>query len=242
MPLPRCQHNNLFMFQHSAVVLLCFSESVTCCGLRDGNGMVGDIGLKHMEFIPEIVPVLITVLKDGTPAVPRKAIACGVELFRSTLIKVAIQVSRLLAAIFVPSAATEIFSPYVSPCKALSESHWASNFHQASLDTNLNLKLLTSLSGMQKVQDPIDVERKAGTAPTIEELAVTLRSHDLFIYFGHGRGLQFIPAQGIQKLQNCAATLLMGCSSGSLSLNGSYTPQVTGKFQLHEDNWNQGKR
>lgn len=54
--------------------------------------MVGDIGLKHIEFIPEIVPVLITVLKDGTPAVARQAIACGVELFRSTLLKVAIQV------------------------------------------------------------------------------------------------------------------------------------------------------
>ncbi|KAI8557021.1 hypothetical protein RHMOL_Rhmol05G0301600 [Rhododendron molle] len=53
--------------------------------------MVGDIGLKHIEFIPEIVPVLITLLKDGTPAVARQAIACGVELFRSTLLKVAIQ-------------------------------------------------------------------------------------------------------------------------------------------------------
>ncbi|XP_058191839.1 separase isoform X2 [Rhododendron vialii] len=70
-----------------------------------------------------------------------------------------------------------------------------------------------------------NLEGKAGTAPTIEELALALRSHDLFIYFGHGSGMQFIPEQEIQKLQNCAATLLMGCSSGSLSLNGSYTPQ-----------------
>ncbi|KAM0043755.1 putative separase [Helianthus debilis subsp. tardiflorus] len=29
----------------------------------------------------------------------------------------------------------------------------------------------------------------------------------------------------IQKLERCAATLLMGCSSGSLSLNGSYIPK-----------------
>ncbi|KAH7835743.1 hypothetical protein Vadar_029399 [Vaccinium darrowii] len=70
-----------------------------------------------------------------------------------------------------------------------------------------------------------NLEGKAGTAPTIEESVVALRSHDLFIYFGHGRGLQFIAEKEIQKLQNCAATLLMGCSSGSLSLNGSYTPQ-----------------
>lgn len=29
----------------------------------------------------------------------------------------------------------------------------------------------------------------------------------------------------IQKLDNCAACVLMGCSSGSLLLNGSYTPR-----------------
>ncbi|KAH7833501.1 hypothetical protein Vadar_006956 [Vaccinium darrowii] len=66
---------------------------------------------------------------------------------------------------------------------------------------------------------------KAGTAPTIEELAVALSSHDLCIYFGHGSGLQFIPEQEIQKLQIVPLPLLMGCSSGSLSLNGSYNPQ-----------------
>ncbi|XP_057465962.1 LOW QUALITY PROTEIN: separase-like [Actinidia eriantha] len=70
-----------------------------------------------------------------------------------------------------------------------------------------------------------NLEGKAGTAATIEELAVALRSHDLFLYFGHGSGAQYIPEHEIQKLENCAATLLMGCSSGSLSLNGCYTPQ-----------------
>ncbi|XP_057494488.1 LOW QUALITY PROTEIN: separase-like [Actinidia eriantha] len=70
-----------------------------------------------------------------------------------------------------------------------------------------------------------NLEGKAGTAATIEELAVALRSRDLFLYFGHGSGAQYIPEHEIQKLENCAATLLMGCSSGSLSLNGCYTPQ-----------------
>ncbi|KAL7205879.1 hypothetical protein ACSBR2_018738 [Camellia fascicularis] len=70
-----------------------------------------------------------------------------------------------------------------------------------------------------------NLEGKAGTAPTIEEMVLALRSHDLFIYFGHGSGAQYIPGHEIQKLENCAATLLMGCSSGSLSLNGSYAPQ-----------------
>ncbi|KAK7246827.1 hypothetical protein RIF29_41697 [Crotalaria pallida] len=70
-----------------------------------------------------------------------------------------------------------------------------------------------------------NLEGKAGSKPTVGELASALKSHDLFIYFGHGSGSQYIPRHEIQKLENCAATLLMGCSSGSLTLNGSYAPQ-----------------
>ncbi|KAJ7968102.1 separase [Quillaja saponaria] len=69
------------------------------------------------------------------------------------------------------------------------------------------------------------LEGKAGSEPTVEELAAALNSHDLFIYFGHGSGAQYISRHEIQKLEKCAATLLMGCSSGSLTLNGSYIPQ-----------------
>lgn len=54
--------------------------------------MVGYIGFKHGEFIPDIVPVLISALKDDTPAVARQAITCGIDIFRCTLVKVAIQV------------------------------------------------------------------------------------------------------------------------------------------------------
>lgn len=100
------------------------------------------------------------------------------------------------------------------------------------------------------------IKGKAGSAPTAEELSSALKSHDLFLYFGHGSGMlnqlcqsqevyfcytlfillmvyvcgtgaQYISQQEIQKLENCAATLLMGCSSGSLSLHGCYTPQGT---------------
>lgn len=38
-------------------------------------------------------------------------------------------------------------------------------------------------------------------------------------------GAQYISHQEIQKLENCAATFLMGCSSGSLSLIGPYAPK-----------------
>lgn len=53
--------------------------------------MIGEIGLKNTEFLPDIVPVLIDVLDDDTPAVVRQAILCGIRLFRSTLEKIAIQ-------------------------------------------------------------------------------------------------------------------------------------------------------
>ncbi|KAK1562008.1 hypothetical protein Q3G72_004851 [Acer saccharum] len=53
--------------------------------------IIGEIGLKHLQFLPEIVPVLISVVNDATPAVARQAINCGLELFRFTFEKIAIQ-------------------------------------------------------------------------------------------------------------------------------------------------------
>lgn len=70
-----------------------------------------------------------------------------------------------------------------------------------------------------------NLEGKAGSKPTVKELASALESHELFIYFGHGSGVQYISRREIEKLPQCGATLLMGCSSGSLTLNGSYAPQ-----------------
>ncbi|KAK0589698.1 hypothetical protein LWI29_017484 [Acer saccharum] len=72
-----------------------------------------------------------------------------------------------------------------------------------------------------------NLEGKAGSAPTAEELAVALKNHDLFIYFGHGSGAQYIPRRDLQKLKRCSASLLMGCSSGSLKLEGCYNPHGT---------------
>ena len=55
--------------------------------------MIGEIGSKHLELLPEIIPVLISLLRDGTPAVARQSITCAINLFHCTLEKVAIQVS-----------------------------------------------------------------------------------------------------------------------------------------------------
>uniref|UniRef100_A0A7N0VDI7 Symplekin n=1 Tax=Kalanchoe fedtschenkoi TaxID=63787 RepID=A0A7N0VDI7_KALFE len=53
--------------------------------------LIGDIGLKHLDVLPEVVPVLTTALEDSTPAVARQALKCGIGLFRCILEKVAIQ-------------------------------------------------------------------------------------------------------------------------------------------------------
>nr|XP_011466471.1 PREDICTED: uncharacterized protein LOC101312467 [Fragaria vesca subsp. vesca] len=53
--------------------------------------MLGEIGLLHVDLLPEIVPSLINVLSDGTPAVARQAITSGTELFRCVMEKVALQ-------------------------------------------------------------------------------------------------------------------------------------------------------
>ncbi|XP_057825408.2 separase isoform X2 [Cryptomeria japonica] len=65
---------------------------------------------------------------------------------------------------------------------------------------------------------------KSGEVPTPEECIFALQNHDLFIYFGHGRGEQYIPERNIRRLDYCAAVVLMGCSSGRLSYRGDYEP------------------
>ncbi|GAB4857346.1 hypothetical protein Ancab_015254 [Ancistrocladus abbreviatus] len=53
--------------------------------------MIAQIGSRYLEFLPEIVPVLMIVVEDDTPAVARQAISSGTHMFCCTLEKVAIQ-------------------------------------------------------------------------------------------------------------------------------------------------------
>ncbi|KAH9300845.1 hypothetical protein KI387_012428, partial [Taxus chinensis] len=53
--------------------------------------MIQEIGLKNMEHLPEMVPVLLTLLKDDIPAVVRQTITSGTILFRNVLEQVALQ-------------------------------------------------------------------------------------------------------------------------------------------------------
>ncbi|KAJ8476753.1 hypothetical protein OPV22_020480 [Ensete ventricosum] len=53
--------------------------------------MIGDIGSKHLELLPEMAPCLLAFLKDETPAVSRQAITTGTSLFGYVLEKLVIQ-------------------------------------------------------------------------------------------------------------------------------------------------------
>lgn len=46
----------------------------------------------------------------------------------------------------------------------------------------------------------------------------------MFVYCGHGSGEQYLPLPLMRRLQSCACSLLVGCSSGRLRLAGEYHP------------------
>ncbi|KAL9237436.1 hypothetical protein vseg_011984 [Gypsophila vaccaria] len=69
-----------------------------------------------------------------------------------------------------------------------------------------------------------NIQGMSGAAPSTTDWTTALESHDLFLYFGHGSGAQYMPSEKVKKVENCAAALLMGCCSGTLNLSGHYPP------------------
>ncbi|KAI9930113.1 hypothetical protein ASPWEDRAFT_167781 [Aspergillus wentii DTO 134E9] len=63
--------------------------------------------------------------------------------------------------------------------------------------------------------------------PTEDEFKEALESRSVCLYFGHGSGAQYIRGRTIKRLDRCAVTFLMGCSSGSLTEAGEYEPYGT---------------
>ncbi|KAF3910152.1 Separin [Arthrobotrys entomopaga] len=74
------------------------------------------------------------------------------------------------------------------------------------------LKTMTSWEGL------------VGNIPSEKEFARYLDEKELFLYFGHGSGAQYIRARTVKKLNKCAVSLLMGCSSGKLTDAGEFEP------------------
>lgn len=69
--------------------------------------------------------------------------------------------------------------------------------------------------------------------PTEGEFEKALAEKDLLLYFGHGSGAQYIRGRTIRRLDRCAATFLMGCSSGMLTEAGEFEPYGTPMNYIH---------
>ena len=65
-------------------------------------------------------------------------------------------------------------------------------------------------------------EGMAGTPPTSDQYKSGLQSKDLFIYCGHSTGERYLRGSELAKLNRCAVTMLMGCSSGKLRAAGDF--------------------
>ncbi|TPX32238.1 hypothetical protein SmJEL517_g04633 [Synchytrium microbalum] len=63
-----------------------------------------------------------------------------------------------------------------------------------------------------------------GKPPTEQAFEDGLSKSDIFIYFGHGGGEQYLRPSRIRRLDQCAVTFLMGCSSGRLKAEGEFDP------------------
>ena len=69
--------------------------------------------------------------------------------------------------------------------------------------------------------------------PSEGEMRTALESKDIFLYFGHGSGSQYIRSRTFKKLDKCAVALLMGCSSGALTEAGEYESYGTPIDYMH---------
>ncbi|OXV08482.1 hypothetical protein Egran_03755 [Elaphomyces granulatus] len=73
----------------------------------------------------------------------------------------------------------------------------------------------------------------ANREPSEDEFKENLASKNVFLYFGHGSGAQYIRGRTIKRLNQCAVTFLMGCSSGCLTEAGEFEPYGTPMNYMH---------
>ncbi|KAJ1914498.1 separin protein [Tieghemiomyces parasiticus] len=66
-----------------------------------------------------------------------------------------------------------------------------------------------------------------GRAPLDKECEQALQTRDIYIYFGHSGGEQYLRGQRVRALPRCAVSLLFGCSSGHLKAAGEFDPYGT---------------
>lgn len=105
--------------------------------------------------------------------------------------------------------------------------------HFYSISRNLGAYVLNPSGDLKSTQDTFRECLTSGLpeftsiinrTPSEDEFRFCLQDHDLFLYFGHGSGAQYIRGRTIKKLERCAVTFLMGCSSAKMTECGVYEP------------------
>ena len=76
-------------------------------------------------------------------------------------------------------------------------------------------------------------EGVVGHPPLVDALRTALQQRALYVYCGHGDGGAYMPPDELRRLPRCAATLLMGCSSGALKPHGRFAPTGMALAYLH---------
>ncbi|KAL8830112.1 MAG: hypothetical protein Q9191_001615 [Dirinaria sp. TL-2023a] len=78
-----------------------------------------------------------------------------------------------------------------------------------------------------------DWESIVNREPKEMELKEALETSNVFLYFGHGSGGQYIRSRTVKRLDKCAVALLMGCSSGTMTEAGTYESYGTPMNYMH---------
>ncbi|RAH71817.1 C50 family peptidase [Aspergillus aculeatinus CBS 121060] len=113
--------------------------------------------------------------------------------------------------------------------------------HDFGIDSRNGTYILNPTGDLQTTQGTFEkellgLEHWKGISkrePTEDEFRHGLETKSLFLYFGHGSGAQYIRGRTIKRLERCAITFLMGCSSGALTEAGEYEPYGTPMNYLH---------
>lgn len=96
---------------------------------------------------------------------------------------------------------------------------------QGAYILNPSLDLSQTQSTFQPILDrhiPSHWTQMVARTPTETEFKEILTSKDLFLYFGHGSGAQYIRGRIIRSLPQAPVTFLMGCSSSKMTQYGQY--------------------
>ena len=122
----------------------------------------------------------------------------------------------------------------VSRMPSLSSIHtFLSNSEQNRINAQNGAYILNPSSDLNSTQEALlnpfqsqlaQYESIVNRAPSEEEFESFLRDRELCLYFGHGSGAQYIRGRTIKRLDRCAVTFLMGCSSGKLVDCGQFEP------------------